>query len=567
MKKIIGRLPSIGSGSLYMIFLLLGFGTPILKLTNIDYQCVIELSQKSDEVRKQASCLVTPLVCTFCLRQEDRRHSGVAPKKASFFLGHSPRLHYLCTIYLRLQLNMTSRRNFIKRLGMAGLSLFVPAIGSRAGNQIGKSSATYPVKEDDSVWDVIVVGGGPAGCTAAIAAAREGARTLLIEAMGQLGGMGTIGLVPTWSPFSDGERIIYRGLAMTIFEEARKGVPHVKASQVNWVPINAEYLMRVYDRLVTASGSKVLFFSRLCAVEKRGNGVEAVVVANKDGLTRFKAKVFVDATGDGDLAAWAGASFKRGYDAQGTNQLSTLCFSIDNVDMYDFNAKSHLDTNGDHASPLWKAAQSGKYPLVDAYANVVLTGPGQLQFNAGHIALDTTDPWQVSEAMITGRKKAAQYLQALQDLRPSTFGAASLVKTASVLGVRDSRRIMGDYVLTGNDWRERRSFADEIGRNCYYIDIHGSDKPAQRYKKGESHGIPYRCLTPKGLRNVLTAGRCISADSEVFGSTRIMPCCMVTGEAAGEAAALAAKSREANVHKVDTLQLRELLRQHGQYLP
>ena len=180
----------------------------------------------------------------------------MAPKKASFFLGHSPRLHYLCTIYLRLQLNMTSRRNFIKRLGMAGLSLFVPAIGSRAGNQIGKSSATYPVKEDDSVWDVIVVGGGPAGCTAAIAAAREGARTLLIEAMGQLGGMGTIGLVPTWSPFSDGERIIYRGLAMTIFEEARKGVPHVKASQVNWVPINAEYLMRVYDRLVQLQGAR-----------------------------------------------------------------------------------------------------------------------------------------------------------------------------------------------------------------------------------------------------------------------------------------------------------------------
>lgn len=422
------------------------------------------------------------------------------------------------------------------------------------------------IKTGDT-WDVIVVGGGPAGCTAAISAAREGARTLLIEAGGQLGGMGTAGLVPTWSPFSDGQRIIYRGLAEKIFEESKKGVPHVKKDMLNWVPINAEQLMRVYDRMVTESGAEVLFFSRMGAVNmSSSNTVESIVVANKQGLTSLKAHVFIDATGDGDLAAWAGADFKRGYDNDGTNQLSSLCFAIDNIDMYDYNSNTPLPTWNTKNNPIIDAAKSGKYPLVDDYANVSLVGPRLLQFNAGHIAVDTTDPRDISRAMIVGREKAEQYLEALRDLRPTTFGNANLVKTASVLGVRDSRRIVGDYVLTGDDWRARRTFDDEIGRNCYYIDIHGSTTPPQRYKKGESHGIPYRCLTPKKLKNVLTAGRCISADGEVYGATRIMPCCMVTGEAAGMAAAHAIEESRGDVHRIDVARLRQELKAKGQYL-
>lgn len=464
---------------------------------------------------------------------------------------------------------MASRRKFLKQLGAVALSSVLPASGVLAAPKSTKSKgvALHHDVALDSSWDVIVVGGGPAGCTAAIAAAREGARTLLIEATGQLGGLGTAGMVPTWSPFSDGERMIYRGLAEKIFEESKKGVPHVKKNMLNWVPINAEYLMTVYDRMVTESGAKVLFFSRICAVEKSARDtVDTVLVANKNGLTAFRAKVFVDATGDGDLAAWAGATFKRGYDNDGTNQLSSLCFSIDNIDMYDFNAKPSVATNVPRVSPLFQAAESGKYPLVDAYANVVLVGPRLLQFNAGHMDVDTTDPWAITDAMMLGRRKAAAYLDALRDLRPSTFSTGHLVKTAPMLGVRDSRRITGDYVLTGDDWRARRTFDDEIGRNCYYIDIHGSTKPAQRYGRGESHGIPYRCLTPRGLRNVLTAGRCISADGEVYGSTRIMPCCLVTGEAAGMAAKLAIDSARCDVHKVDVARLRRRLKEEGQYL-
>lgn len=447
--------------------------------------------------------------------------------------------------------------------------LSLGAVSTNIANAQPKNESETKLKKKiglDSGWDVIVIGGGPAGCTAAISAAREGARTLLIEANGRLGGLGTAGMVPTWSPFSDGERVIYRGLAEKVFNASKVGVSHVKMNDLNWVPIDPERLTLVYDRMVTEAGVKVLFFSRICQVEMDSNDrVDAVVVANKNGLTAFRAKVFIDATGDGDVAAWAGAKFTRGYDEDGTNQQSSLCFSFGNVDEKAFFSGVHIDTNGDKLSPLFEAAASGMYPKVDAYANCRIVAPNQLHFNAGHMQLDTMDPWQISDAMIEGRLKANEYLRALKDYRPDTFQDAFIARTAEVLGIRDSRRIVGDYVLTGDDWRAKRTFDDEIGRNCYYIDVHGSKKPAQRYKKGESHGIPYRCLTPKGISNVLTSGRCISADGEVYGATRIMPCCLVTGEAAGMAAKHAIEQTRCDVHKIDVDNLRKRLREEGQF--
>jgi hypothetical protein len=167
--------------------------------------------------------------------------------------------------------------------------------------------------------------------------------------------------------------------------------------------------------------------------------------------------------------------------------------------------------------------------------------------------------------MMTGRQIAAQYLQALQDFQPKTFGGSFLARTGSLLGVRDSRRIEGDYIFTVDDWIQRKTFDDEIGRNCYFIDVHKAGHKETRYGKGESHGIPYRCLTPKGLKNVLTAGRCISVDEESFGSLRVMPPCLVTGEAAGMAAVHAIKQSKNDVHKIDVKYLRKRLKEEGQY--
>jgi hypothetical protein len=461
---------------------------------------------------------------------------------------------------------MKTRRDFMKKAGLMALATTTSGF-TVGGNTNTAKDITLNRKKiavDDN-WDVIVVGGGPGGCTAAISAAREGAKVLLIEATGQLGGMGTTGLVPAWCPFSDGEKIIYRGLAEKIFNESKKGVPHEPKTKLDWVIINPEYLISVYDKMVTEAKVKTLFFSRVAAVEKSANDtVDAVIVANKAGLSAFKAKVFVDATGDGDISAWAGASFKKG-DGSGVVQSSSLCFSFANADTYNFQNGPTLHPNNPK-SPIYDAISSGKYPLIDKHLNVVLTGPGVLQFNAGHLVnVDSTDPWAVSEAMMQGRVIAAQYLSALQEVQPKTFAGAFLLRTAALLGVRDSRRIEGDYIFTVDDWMQRRTFEDEIGRNSYYLDVHKAGHKAIRYKKGESHGIPYRCLTPKGLKNVITAGRCISTDEESFGSLRVMPPCLVIGEAAGMAAALAIEQSKNDVHKIDVRHLRRRLKEEGQY--
>lgn len=369
---------------------------------------------------------------------------------------------------------MTNRRNFVKQAAAVMAMAAMPGVIQSASEERekGLTLKRSQIKVDDQ-WDVIIVGGGPAGCTAAIAAAREGAKTLLIEAMGQLGGMGTAGMVPAWCPFSDGEKIIYKGLAEKIFRESMKGVSHEPENKLDWVSINPEYLMSIYDRMVTESGAKVLFFSRLAAVEMSSDDtIDAIIVSNKAGLVAFKGKVYIDATGDGDLAAWSGASFKRGYDEEGSVQMSSLCFSFANIDSYDYINGPTLYVWKDESTPLYKAVRSGKYPLVDTHFCNNLVGPDVIQCNAGHMTVDTTDPWAISEAMILGRQKAVQYLEAMKDVRPSTFSNAFVVKTASLLGVRDSRRIEGDYIFTVEDWRQRKSFEDEIGRNCYYIDVH-----------------------------------------------------------------------------------------------
>ena len=436
--------------------------------------------------------------------------------------------------------------------------------GELSGERRFKDGESVRLKQSkvrlDSSWDVIVVGGGPGGCTAAIAAAREGAKVLLIEATGQLGGMGTAGMVPAWCPFSDGEKIIYRGLAERIFNESKKGVPHEPKGKLDWVNINPEYLMRVYDRMVTESGASVLFFSRVAAVEKSADDtVDAIIVANQLGLTAFKAKVFVDATGNGDLAVWAGATYMK----SGVLQDSTLCFALANVNGEKYYGGLHSDNK---QSPIHKVVgPDGKYPLTGHHFCMNLIGPNVVQFNAGHIHADTTDPRSVTEAMMIGRRAAQQYLEACKEACPEIFGNAFVVKTASLLGMRDGRRIVGDYVFTKEDWNARRTFEDEIGRNSYYLDVHKSGFKPVHYKKGDSHGIPYRCLTPKGLRNVLTAGRCISTDEEAFGSLRVMPPCLVTGEAAGAAAAIAIQQSRCDVHAVDVQYLRRRLRLEGQY--
>lgn len=444
-------------------------------------------------------------------------------------------------------------------------------------NSYSLNSRNLPL---DDQWDVIVVGGGPSGCTAAAAAAREGARTLLIEGSGVLGGSGTSALVPAWCPFSDKEKIIYRGLAEKVFTEAKKGISHVRNEDLDWVPIDAERLKRVYDDLVIGAGAEILFHTTLAAVETDGHGeVDAIIVANKSGLSAFRANVFVDCSGDADLAAWAGADFQKG-DNHGDMQPGTHCFILTNVDEYAFRNGPGFHAHNPE-SPIHAILKSGKYPEIpDTHLCCTLIGPRTVGFNAGHMwQVDNTDPSTMSKALIHGRKMALSYRNALAEFAPKAFANAHLISTGSVVGIRETRRIVGEYTLTLDDYLERRKFEDEICRNAYFIDIHFTQTEARKsdriniekrvahYAKGESHGIPYRCLTPRGLKNVLIAGRSISCERMVHGSIRVMPVCLAMGEAAGAAAAMAVAECDADIHSVNTDRLRDLLRGHAAYLP
>jgi 2-polyprenyl-6-methoxyphenol hydroxylase-like FAD-dependent oxidoreductase len=430
---------------------------------------------------------------------------------------------------------------------------------------------------DDS-WDVIVAGGGPSGSAAAAAAAREGARTLLVETAASLGGSGTIALVPAWCPFSDKQKIIYRGLAEKVFDAAKDGMAHVGKDDLDWVPIDAERLKRVYDDLVSGFGVAVKFQTFLTAVETDGEGgVTSIVVANKQGLSALRAKVYVDCTGDADLCAWAGAGFHQG-DRLGQVQPGTHCFLLSNVNEDAYRNGPDLGW-WNPESPIHRIVASGQYPEIpDKHMNSNIVGPGTVGFNAGHV-WDLDNPDSVSLALMKGRKLALAYRNALAEFHPAAFGNAFLVSTGSVLGIRETRRIVGDYVLCADDYTERRSFPDEICRNSYFIDLHLTKEEAKtdgeleaalrfnHYGPGESHGIPYRCLTPRGLRNVLVAGRSISCDRVVQGSVRVMPVCLATGEAAGMAAAHATKLPGHDVHAVDVNNLRRRLREENAYLP
>jgi len=430
---------------------------------------------------------------------------------------------------------------------------------------------------DDS-WDVVVFGGGPAGCTAAAAAAREGAKTLLVEATGALGGMGTSGLVPAWCPFTDKERIVYGGMAEKVLKGCMAGMPHVAPDRFDWTPIDAELLKRIYDDLVTGHGATVRFNTLLTRVECDTDGhADVAVVASKAGLTALRAPVYVDATGDADLAAWAGAEFEKGDD-EGDLQPATHCFTLTNVDMYAYQHCGGIKYSK-HGNAIEKIVASGKYPdIPDTHACNNVVGPGAIGFNAGHVwDVDNTDPATVSKALMQGRKIAAAFRDACAEFFPEAFANAHLTQTGSLLGIRETRRVIGDYYLTIDDFANLRSFPDEICRNSYYIDVHhkktekgdpnAGKVKAIHLKRGESHGIPYRCLTPKGLANVLVAGRSISTDRAVQGSTRVMPVCLAMGEAAGLAAAMAARDTSHDVHAVDTARLRVKLKEHGAYLP
>lgn len=421
--------------------------------------------------------------------------------------------------------------------------------------------------------DVFIAGGGPAGTAAAWGARQLGARVLLIEGHSCLGGMGTAARVPVFMPTGDGVHFLAGGFGHQVITSLGKE-RHLRG------PANdMEALKRIYDDLLTQSGAEFRFHTNLVAVEAEGPRVSHVICASPSGLFAVRAKVFIDATGNGDLAAWAGAAFEKG-DEEGKLMPGTLCSLWDGIDWETWKAKRPKNEIQPDGHRLEEAFASGVFSVKDEH----LTGMYQLDDhlgcgNIGHtFNVDATDESSLTQALVWGRKSLMEFERYYREYLAG-FENARVIVSGSLLGVRETRRITGEYTLDLKDYLARASFDDEIGRYAYSIDIHplkpGKDTYEQhrkefdrdyRYAKGENYGVPYRILTPKGFDNLLTAGRCVSTDVRVHGSLRVMPGCFITGQAAGAAAALAVDG-QISTRQIDVPSLQKKLKGLGGFLP
>jgi hypothetical protein len=445
-----------------------------------------------------------------------------------------------------------------------------------------------PVASD---WDIIVVGGGPSGVAAAIAAGRQGHKVALIEQLGSLGGLGTSGLVNVFMPFGDDRHTLMQGIGLELVKamHERGFLPDTVTPDV-WeqglrraVPFNGEGMKLLMDEWVEAAGVEIRFFTSLVDAVAEDGRIQAIILSGKQGLYAIRAPLYVDATGDAVLSAMAGVPFEVGDEA-GNTQAPTLCSLVAQIDLDRYRAfREETRRPDDWQSllvPLEQAIEDGVFTVPELHLpGIFATGDGYGILNAGHLYnVDGLKDEDLTRAMIRGRKLAQEYMTFYREYVDGCEEIAHMA-TAAILGVRETRRIVGEYVLSVDDFVARRSFDDEIGRHNYSIDIHRSSPSREDYEalveeftqgyrlgEGESYGIPYRSLVPKGVDNLLVAGRCISTDRMVQGSIRVMPGCLITGQAAGTAAALS-KDQDVSPRELDPSLLRDLLSAQGAYLP
>jgi hypothetical protein len=421
--------------------------------------------------------------------------------------------------------------------------------------------------------DVLVIGGGPAGLGAALGAASAGAAVILAERYGFLGGNATAALVMPLMSFhtqqprrekqgattllptdhGPGEPVVAGALTTLLHRLVKSGgaiSPSLKTGYV--VPFDPEIFKLVALELLDEA--KVDFLFHAFASDVFGNDDHRnVVFETKSGPVVIRARVIIDCTGDGDVAARAGARYEFGREQDALVQPMTLMFRVTEFNRAGFEAyvKEHPDQwRGVHG--LWdlirKAAAEGKLQLPREDMLFFATPhDSEVSVNSTRITkVLGTDVWDLSFAEWEGRRQMRQIAAFLRRFVPG-FEKAYVAQSGVNIGVRETRRILGDYQLTADDILKARKFPDVIARSTYPVDIHnpeGTGTLLKRLPPGEAYDIPLRCLLPQNIDGVVVAGRCISGTHEAHSSYRVMPVSMATGQAAGVCAALAVRGNK-----------------------
>lgn len=411
-------------------------------------------------------------------------------------------------------------------------------------------------------FDVIVVGGGVSGLAAAVCAARQGVRTALLEARPFVGGNATTGLCLHSFISRLGRQEVF-GFAQEIVDrlvERRGAVGHVPYGGFvhSVTPVDGELFRIVATELLDEAGVTVLYGAQVVDVHATGGDVQRLTVALKGGLRTFKAPRIVDASGDADVAVGAGAEFWVGQRQTGKMQPVSMllrCFGTDNTRIADQIADSPpamarrkgdsdpfpVYFNGTFSKWNELIIDQALFPNRDHKVFFNTATPNNLNVNTSAVfGVDGTDPFALSRATVQLTRHVGRIGDFLRAHVPG-FESAYFMP-AAFAGVRETRHIVGLYEISEDDVNEGRNQKDTVGKVCFPVDIHDPDTGQAEFYEIGGHGafdIPYRSLVPAGVGNVIVAGRCISVSSFAHGATRNMAPCLVMGEAAGTAAALA----------------------------
>lgn len=457
------------------------------------------------------------------------------------------------------------------------------------------------MSQEQQKYDVLVLGGGIAGSMAAIAASRAGAETLLIEQNGFLGGMLTAAGVGPMMTFHAGQQQVVQGLTGELIERMKAvgASPGHLFDTTGYTytvtPFDADRMKTVLEQMLIEAGGTVLYHTMFVDADCEEGQISSIRVCNKAGLSSFQAGVFVDASGDADLAFQAGVPCRQGREKDRLCQPMSMIFKASGVDTGKVREyiRGHVDefpslkgdaslideknsprlSIGGFTRSFKQAQQEGRISFDrEMFLFFETNNPGEVIVNTSRVqGYDPTDPFELSRAEAEGRRQV-QELQVFMKTLPG-FEQAQTVSVGGCIGVRSSRQIIGNYTLTREDVETFACPAHSVAFCGYPIDIHspkaGGDEGAFRldhFKQGSFYGIPYECLVQSSVRNLIVAGRCISATFEAQAGIRTTPTLGAVGHAAGAAAALAALDR-CSVDAVDYAKLKAILQEQGAFFP